>query len=443
MKIGDSMNKKILIPIISLGVLLVIVITTIILLNNRVKSYIIIDINPAFKINLDKNNKVINIKALDKDAKGLIKPKLKGKSYKQALKVIGESTGAYSRDNNITILIHTNNISSKKVENELSKIYVELDIHSEIIIIDKITIEDKLISRKYKITELKSHYINSIKEEHKDIPIEYLVESPLYSLKDTEQKGLYCEDGYFLDGDRCLKEKERKEAKYGLTCTGNSFEEDGVCYEQAQATFLEEYECEEHRTLGSDNKCHNTIKQDVMGKCEQGEYDRNDKKCRVKEKVGEATEICRITRETDILMDHKCYGPKPTINGGCLGNDVIINGGCVDLSRYYESDWECPNGEFLPQNSDDHNCYEEVIVEPTSFYCEEEGFEVKNGECIKEETVRATKKVSCPEGSDKVDNRCIYKNKTTPKVEGYICDYPNSRIEDNICIIYDEKEPKE
>jgi hypothetical protein len=435
------MKKKILIPIISIGVLIVIGIILLLIIN-KPYSYIIIDINPAFKINLDKNNKVMNIVPLDKDAKGLIKPKLKGKSYKEALKVIGESTGDYSKDNNITILIHTNNISSKKVENELSKIYVELDIHSEIIIIDKINYEDKYLAKKYKITELRASYINSIKKEHKDIPIEYLVESPLYSLKDTEQNGLYCDEGYFLDNERCLKEKERKEAKYGVTCPGNSVEENGVCYEQAQATVLDEYECEEGKTLGSDNKCHNTIKQDILGKCETGEYDHGTKKCKVKEKVGEATEICRITRETDILMDHKCYGPKPTINGGCLGNDVIINGGCVDLSRYYESDWECPSGEFLPQNSDDHNCYEEVQVEPTSFYCEEEGFKVINGECIKEESIRASKKVSCPEDSTKIYDRCIYKNKTNPKVEGYICDYPNSRLEGNICIIYEEKEAK-
>lgn len=435
------MKKKIIIPIISIGVLIVIGIIILSIIN-KPHSYIIIDINPAFKINLDKNNKVMSIKALDKDAKGLIKPKLTGKSYKEALKVIGESTGDYSKDNNITILIHTNNISSKKIEHELSMVYVELDIHSEIIIIDKINNEDKSLSRKYKITELRAHYINSIKKEHKDIPIEYLVESPIYSLKDTEQKGLYCDVGYILDGDRCIKEKSRQKAKYGLVCSGNSVEEDGVCYEQAQATYLEEYECEEEKTLGSDNKCHITIKQDMMGKCEKGEYDRNSKKCMVREKVAEATEICRITRETDILMDHKCYGPKPTINGGCLGSDVIINGGCVDLSRYYESDWECPNGEFLSQNSDDHNCYEERIIEPTSYYCEEKGFKVVDGECIKEETSKASKKVLCPEGSTKVYDRCIYKNKTIPKEEGYYCDMPNSRIEGNICIIYTEKDPK-
>lgn len=441
MKIGDTM-KKVIISIISIGVLIIIGI--IILLVNKPYSYIIIDINPAFKINLDKNSKVIGITPLDKDAKGLIKPKLKGKSYKQALKVIGESTGNYSKDNNITILIHTNNISSKKVENELSKIYVELDIHSEIIIIDKINIEDKILSNKYKITELRASYINSIKKEHKDIPIEYLVESPLYSLKDTEENGLYCDEGYFLDKDRCLKEKERKEAKYGLTCPGNFLEENGVCYEQAKATLLEEYECEEGKTLGSDNRCHNTIKQDIMGKCEKGEYQRDTKQCRVREVVGQATEYCRITPGEDLLYNGRCLGRKPTINGGCLGSDVVINGWCYDTSPTsgYESDWKCPNGEFLPQNTDDHNCYEEVFIEPTSFYCEEEGFEIVNGECIKEESFRASKKVSCPEGSTKVFDRCIYESKTKQKVEDYICDYPNSRLDGNICIIYDEKEAK-
>ena len=431
--------KKIIIPIISVIVLIIIVT---ILLINRPYSYIIIDINPSIKINLDKNNKVISVISLDKDAKKIVNNNLKGKSYDKVLKVIGEKTTNYSKDNNITILLYTKNISSKLVEQELNKPYVKYDIHPEIIIIDKINIEDKTLSRKYNITELKAHYINSIKKEYKDIPVENLVETPIYSLKETKENGRYCDEGYFLDNDRCLKEKERKEAKYGLICTENTYEKDGVCYEEVRGTVLEEYVCEEHRTLGSDNKCHNTLKQDVLGKCENGEYDRGSKKCRVKEKVGEATEICRITRETDILMDHKCYGPKPTINGGCLGSDVIINGGCVDLSRYYESDWECPNGEFLPQWTDDHNCYEERIVEPTSFYCEEKDFKIVNNECIKEETAPATRKVSCPEGTTNVYDRCIYYNKTKPKKENYYCDMPNSRLEGNTCIIYEEKDAR-
>ena len=435
------MKKKMLIPIISIIVLLVIGII-IFLLINKPHSYIIIDINPAFKINLDKDSKVISIKALDKDAKKIPTKDLKGRSVDEALQKIAESTIDYSKDNNINVLLYTNSISNKKIEKQLSITYIEKDIHPEIIIIDKITSEDKALARKYKITEIRAHYINSIKKQHTYIPIESLVETTLSSLRKTEANGLYCDPGYFLDNDHCYKEKERVKATYGMVCDGKTYEMDGICYEEVEGTILDEYECEEHRTLGSDNKCHNTIKQDVEGACEKGEYDHGSKKCKVREVVGEATEYCRITPETDILRDHKCYGPKPTIGGGCLGNDVIMNGGCVDLSRYYEADWKCPNGELLPQWENDHNCYDEIIVEPTSYYCEEKDFKVVNGECIKEETVNATKKVSCPEGTTKVSNRCIYYNKVKPQIEGYRCDMPASRLDGDMCVLYDEKDAK-
>ena len=278
------MKKKILIPIISIVVLIVIGIIIFTLIN-KPSSYIIIDINPAFKINLDKKGNVININALDKDAKKIPTKDLKGRSKEEALKKIAESTMSYSKDNNITILLYTKSISSKKIGNQLSITYIENNVHPEIIIIDKINSEDKSIARKYKITDIKAHYINSIKKNYKNIPIESLVDTPLSSLRETEEKGLYCDVGYFLEGDHCYKEKERVKATYGMVCDGKTYEMDGVCYEEIDGTILDEYECEEGKTLGSDNKCHNTIKQDVLGKCEKGEYDRRTKQCKVKESV--------------------------------------------------------------------------------------------------------------------------------------------------------------
>ena len=75
------MKKKIIISIIGCLILIIGIIGFIIWNNNRIVSTFTLDINPSIEINLDKNDKVKSVVALNEDAKGIIGKDLKGKTF--------------------------------------------------------------------------------------------------------------------------------------------------------------------------------------------------------------------------------------------------------------------------------------------------------------------------------------------------------------------------
>ena len=63
--------------------------------------------------------------------------------------------------------------------------------------------------------------------------------------------------------------------------------------------------------------------------------------------------------------------------------------------------------------------------------------------CTRTDIQDVQKERYCPSGYTKVDmDVCINLNKTTNKEKGFICDYPDSRVVDDTCIIYDAHEAK-
>ena len=139
---------------------------------------------------------------------------------------------------------------------------------------------------------------------------------------------------------------------------------------------------------------------------------------------------------------------KPTINGGCLGNDVVIDGYCYDTSPTsgYKSDWVCPDGSFItnPDGSlmnEDKKCYSETRSEPT-FYCN--GKDILEGYfCKRKVEEPARKEIVCPTGYTLIENRmCIDLNKTKDKIDGDVCTGDNTRLKSNECIVYEIIEAK-
>ena len=191
----------------------------------------------------------------------------------------------------------------------------------------------------------------------------------------------------------------------------------------------------------SNDKCIREQVYDAIGKCDSGNYDQGY--CVEKEYIGEPTEYCRLTPATDILMNHKCYGPKPTINGGCANNDKIINGKCVDLDSYYDADWICQIEGKIQYVKAGEKCYKETKTKPTSYYCD--GNDILNGtKCEIQEIEDARKEITCPNGTIPIDDgsRCLNLNKTVAKESGFICEGENSRLEGNMCVIYEMIEAK-
>jgi len=436
------MKKKIIISIIGCLILIIGIIGFIILNNNRIVSTFTLDINPSIEINLDKNDKVKSVVALNEDGKGIISKDLKGKSLDDTfdLLITNLIDGGFIEDNYVDVIVYSNEkLSSEDIGEKVEFSFGKKEVHAEIIVIDKITKEDEELAKKYNVTPAKILYIKSIIKDNENINLEDLANKPVNELKETKETGKYCDKGYTLEGDWCLREKERVSAISGEVCPRGYAEHEGKCYEEVGAIETNNYVCNDGFKL-INNNCVSEEIDDARGKCDSGDYDPVSGYCIKKELIGEAEEYCRLTPATDILMNHKCYGPKPTINGSCLNGDRLINGGCVDMSSYYESDYRCKTGDL----GNDNKCYKEVKTKPTSYYCERDG--ILNGtKCEVKHTQKPQKERTCPSGYTSIDDgsRCLNYNKTVNKENGYYCEQENSKLSGKTCIIYEMVEAKQ
>ncbi len=441
------MKKRILIPTI-IGLILVITIG-IIMYNNRTISTIILDINPSIKISLNKKGKIKNIVPINSDAKDIIDNNLRGKTLNEALENITEKVidKGYTKENKLVVLVYsTGKVTNSDVEHELAVNFKNKNIGVEIIPIKNITKEDRALAKKYDISLSKASYINSIKEEN-EIPENKLVDKAVNELKETKETGKYCDEGYTLEGDFCVKEIKREPAKRGEVCETGYYEYEGKCYEEASPE-IGELVCGPEFELKED-KCY---KKDIMDaepsyKCEkgslpsEGEYlkrgvDRNI--CVDKTNAVAPTLRCMIGPH--IVVGGKCYvGPAPTINGGCPNNDMLVSGGCYSLDP--EDQWQCPDGEIYMKSKGQNielcpDTYTYTKPTITSYTCLPD-YKLEGDKCIKEEVVDAYHETSCKEPYTLAgEGRCINFKNTKPKQDGYVCEN-NARLEDNMCITYE------
>lgn len=433
------MKKRIIVSIIAC-LILVIGIIGFIFWNNRTVSTITLDINPSIEINLTRNEKVKSIVALNEDAKEIISDNLKGKSLDDTLKQITDNLiekGYTTEDDSLEILLYSEgDISNKVLETKLKETLEKKKINFNLITINEVSKEDEELAKKYNVSPAKISYIKTIIQDNKNVNLEELANKPVSELKETKETGKYCDEGYTLEGDWCLREKERLSATSGEVCPRGYAEYEGKCYEETKAIESKNYICNEGFKL-IDNKCVMNEVTDAFGKCNSGDYDNGY--CVRKELIGNAEEYCRLTPETDILMNHKCYGPKPTINGGCLNGDKLMNGGCVDMNSYYSSDYRCKSGDL----ENDHKCYRRVKTLPDSYYCEDNG-KLNGTKCEIQEIEDARKEMTCPNGTIPIDDgsRCLNLNKIATKESGFVCEGENTKLKGNICIIYEIIEAK-
>ena len=435
------MKKKIIIPI---GIVaLFLVIGFIIFDNNKIVSTITLDINPSVQINLTKNKKVKNVMGLNDDAKEIVTKEYNNKSLDEAFELLITKLidKGYTKDKNIDVIVYAEgDISSEDVASKVEFNFGKEDIYTEVIVIYTISAEDEELAKKYDVSPAKISYIKSIIKDNENINIEDLSNKSVSELNETKATGKYCDKGYTLEGDWCLKEKERISATSSEVCPRGYAEHEGKCYEEIEGIEGNNYTCGEEFKLSND-KCIREQVYDAIGKCDSGNYDQGY--CVEKEYIGEPTEYCRLTPATDILMNHKCYGPKPTINGGCANNDKIINGKCVDLDSYYDADWICQIEGKIQYVKAGEKCYKETKTKPTSYYCD--GNDILNGtKCETHEIEDARKEITCPNGTIPIDDgsRCLNLNKTVAKESGFICEGENSRLKGNMCVIYEMIEAK-
>ena len=242
--------KKIIIPII---VFLILVVggAGFILFNNRVVSTITLDINPSIEINLKKNNKIKSIKALNEDAKEVVNNNLKGKTLDEAIEDITNKIvdKGYVEDIAVILIHSEGNINKINLEEKIRNNFREKGIATDVITVETITKEDKEIAKKYNISPAKAAYINSIAEEMENIEKDNLINKPIDELKETKEKGIYCNDGYELDGDFCLKEIRRETASNGEVCPEGYYEYNNKCYEEVRNIVLDNLICRDEFEL--------------------------------------------------------------------------------------------------------------------------------------------------------------------------------------------------
>ena len=419
----------------------------------RRKDYKIItlDINPSFEIRLLEDQIIKEVIANNQDAKDLMQDNFHGKELNDFFKALAEKLigSSYVEDDSVFVLSYIDDEYDREVvRNQFQYYFGDTGINLNFYYIEKITKEDKSLAAKYKISPTKAAYLNQTLKKHKDLSIDSILDKPIKEIVQTEETGRYCEGGSILEGTFCLKEIHREAAKQGMVCPKNADLYQDKCYMNGKILNKDTFLCPDGFGETEDGKCKNIIRERAEGICEEGDYFSEQDVCVVRESVGDAVEICRITPESDMLMDHKCYGPKPMINGGCLNGDSIVNGWCIDFNSYYESDWKCPDG-FLRSNSEierdggDTRCYNRKEVPVAKYKCQRKEQKLEGNMCITEIIREKEPEHYCEEGYTLIDGvHCYDLSHTVDFVSGYVCDGVDTRLRGNMCVQYEFEEAR-
>lgn len=198
------MNKKrIIIIIVSLLVLIIIGVGVFFITNSNDKkvktdekkivekkevvSTVILDINPSIKLELDKDNKIVNVIPLNDDAKEIISNNLEGKELNTAINVITDNLieKGYTKDN-VSILINVSGtIEREVVEETIKTTFTEKEITVSIIN-QEVTDTAKENASKYNITESKAAYIEEILKEKENLTFEELKDKTIEEITEIK-----------------------------------------------------------------------------------------------------------------------------------------------------------------------------------------------------------------------------------------------------------------
>ena len=164
------MTKKIIIiSSLAIATLALIIIANFMNAQNKVKSTITLDINPSIKIELNKHNKVVQVTALNNDAKKIVNQAKGSKSLSATIDNLTESLAKskFISNNEINILLHTSGtISDDQVAQLIISSFKKNKINPNIIVQESTT-NSAINAKKYNITEGKAAYIEKIIEDNK------------------------------------------------------------------------------------------------------------------------------------------------------------------------------------------------------------------------------------------------------------------------------------
>lgn len=189
------MKKKIIIGV-SILVILIISVVLFFLLNKKentnqpiekfddVAIYTItLDINPSIKIELNKDKKVINVIALNDDAKEIINEDFKGKTFEEEIEILSVNLNNKHLLEDATIIVSSENIDEEELKSVINNSFQTKSITYDLII-PKITETAKGNASKYNISEGKAAYLESIINENPKLNIEDIATSSVKEIYD-------------------------------------------------------------------------------------------------------------------------------------------------------------------------------------------------------------------------------------------------------------------
>ena len=432
---------------------------------NRTVSTITIDINPSIKINLKSDDKVKKVIPLNEDAKDIVSKDLSGKTLDETIKKITDKVieKGYTDEDRVAILVYTKDKElSGDVVKKIADSFGEQNFYAEVIAIENITKEDQRLAKKYNITPAKAAYINGVTKENENLVVEDLIDKELKELKETKETGNYCDSGYTLEGDFCLKETERIEASDGLICPRGYYEYEGTCYEETRSIQTDELECSPGFTRDE-----MTCTMDMVIDAEPVKYSCTKGEAKTRLELGQASANDGNAKEV-VCVDYsnathpvtpcelpasdptermssggRCYWHRaPVIAEGCPGK-IQVAGECWDDATNIYICEGYRDGKQYQSKSEycEHSIkYLDPIV--TEYKCPDD-YTLDGSKCKKTETQKAWYKNICPDGYRELDNgTCIDESKTTAKVNGLVCDMAYAKLKGNTCIIYEIIEAK-
>ena len=149
----------------------------------EIVSTIILDINPSIKIDLDKDNKIINITPLNDDAKDIVPSDLEGKELKEAIVEITDKLveKGYTKEEVVILVNTTGEIKAPEVETVIKDTFVAKEIEVSVIA-QELSETAKEEAEKYNITESKASYIEEVLKEKENLTFEELKDKSIDEL---------------------------------------------------------------------------------------------------------------------------------------------------------------------------------------------------------------------------------------------------------------------
>lgn len=230
-------------------------------IRNEIVSVLTMDINPSIELNLNKDNEIVNVKALNEDSKKLLENKnFKWNTLEEGMTIIIDllKDNNYLNEEKNTILINVkseNSELSNIVENSVEKITKEKEIVTDIVMLAvEETEELKELAEQNNITISKAYYIEEQIKDEEGLTFEDLKDTSINDIK-TKVEDYKEEQERIKKEEEERKQKEEQKKSQSSTQSGSGVRSGSlkIC-ESAQINFSNnEAKNQSLDTIGADN----------------------------------------------------------------------------------------------------------------------------------------------------------------------------------------------